>query len=67
MEVPPNLCPDYSGKANRAELAAVCQRTADYAFGPAGSRDLVRNKWYREMWRKVERGEERRLEATGIM
>jgi len=42
------------------------ERTADYAFGPAGSRDLVRNKWYREMWRKVERGEERRREATGV-
>ena len=32
-------------------------RTADYAFGPAGDRDLVRNERYRELWRKVEGGE----------
>ena len=33
------------------------ERTADYAFGPAGDRDLERNGRYRELWRKVE-GEE---------
>ena len=33
------------------------ERTADYAFGPAGDRDLVRNERYRELWRRVEGGE----------
>lgn len=33
------------------------ERTADYAFGPAGDRDLERNERYRELWRKVEGGE----------
>ena len=35
------------------------ERTADYAFGPAGDRDLVRNERYRELWRRVEEGEEK--------
>ncbi len=30
------------------------ERTADYAFGPAGDRDLVRNERYRELWKSVE-------------
>ena len=30
------------------------ERTADYAFGPAGDRDLERNERYRELWRRVE-------------
>lgn len=30
------------------------ERTADYAFGPAGDRDMERNERYREMWRRVE-------------
>ena len=30
------------------------ERTADYAFGPAGDRDLERNARYRELWRKIE-------------
>lgn len=29
------------------------ERTADYAFGPAEDRDLVRNE-YRDLWRRVE-------------
>lgn len=33
------------------------ERTADYAFGPAGDRDMVRNERYRELWRKVEGAE----------
>ena len=33
------------------------ERTAAYAFGPAGDRDMVRNERYRELWRKVEGGE----------
>ena len=33
------------------------ERTADYAFGPAGDRDMVRNERYREMWRRVEGAE----------
>lgn len=33
------------------------ERTADYAFGPAGDRDMVRNERYRELWRRVERGD----------
>ena len=33
------------------------ERTAEYAFGPAGDRDMVRNERYRELWRKVEGAE----------
>lgn len=35
------------------------ERTADYAFGPAGDRDLERNERYRELWRRVEGTEEK--------
>ena len=35
------------------------ERTADYAFGPAGDRDLERDERYRELWRKIERTEEK--------
>ena len=35
------------------------ERTADYAFGPAGDRDLERNERYRELWGKVEGKEEK--------
>ena len=30
------------------------ERTADYAFGPAGDRDLVRNERYWDLWKSVE-------------
>ena len=30
------------------------ERTADYAFGPAGDRDLERNAQHRKLWRKIE-------------
>ncbi len=33
------------------------ERTVDYAFGPAGDRDLIRNERYRELWRRIERTE----------
>ncbi len=39
------------------------ERTADYAFGPAGDRDMVRNERYREVWRRVEGGEEKLREV----
>lgn len=35
------------------------ERTADYAFGPVGDRDLERNKRYRELWQKIEHTEAR--------
>ena len=35
------------------------ERTSDYAFGPAGDRDLERNARYRELWGKVEGKEEK--------
>ena len=35
------------------------ERTTDYAFGPAGDRNLERNERYRELWRRVEGMEER--------
>ena len=35
------------------------ERTADYAFGPAGDRDLERNERYRDLWRRVEGKEEK--------
>ncbi len=34
------------------------ERTVNYAFGPAGDRDLERNARYRELWGKVEGKEE---------
>lgn len=34
------------------------ERTADYAFGPAGDRDLERNERYMALWRRVEGIEE---------
>ena len=42
------------------------ERTADYAFGPAGDRDLVRNERYRELWRRIEGGEEKAREIRGV-
>ena len=42
------------------------ERTADYAFGPAGDRDLVRNERYRDLWRRVEGGEEKARQAKGV-
>ena len=41
------------------------ERTADYAFGPAGDRDLERNERYRELWRRVE-GLEKKEQARVI-
>ncbi len=35
------------------------ERTVNYAFGPAGDRDLERNARYRELWGKVEGKEEK--------
>ena len=40
------------------------ERTADYAFGPAGDRDLERNERYRELWRGVEGMGEKEQEQT---
>lgn len=42
------------------------ERTADYAFGPAGDRDLVRNERYRELWRRVEGGESGEKSRVGL-
>ncbi len=42
------------------------ERTADYAFGLAGDRDLVRNERYRDLWRRVEGGEEQARQAKGV-
>ena len=40
------------------------ERTADYAFGPAGDRVLELNERYREMWRRVEGMEEMERKQT---
>ena len=32
------------------------ERTADYAFGPAGDRDMERNERYRDLWRRLKGG-----------
>ena len=40
------------------------ERTADYAFGPAGDRDLERNERYRELWRKIEGMEGKRQKLS---
>ena len=42
------------------------ERTADYAFGPAGDRDLERNERYRELWRRVEGMEEKACQAKSV-
>lgn len=42
------------------------ERTADYAFGPAGDRDLERNERYRELWRRVEGGESGEKSRAGL-
>ncbi len=39
------------------------ERTADYAFGPG---DLERNERYRELWRKVEGGENGEKSRAGL-
>ena len=41
------------------------ERTADYAFGPAGDRDLERNARYRELWSRVETIEEKKQDSSG--
>lgn len=40
------------------------ERTSDYAFGPAGDRDLMRNERYRDLWRTVESMEDRKLSPS---
>ena len=42
------------------------ERTADYAFGMAGDRDLERNTRYQELWRRIEGLEEREREAGRV-
>ena len=45
---------------------AATGRTAEYAFGPAGSRDLVRNERDRKLWRRVEVLEEKERASRHI-
>ena len=40
------------------------ERTSDYAFGPAGDRDLMRSERYRDLWRTVESMEDRKLSPS---
>lgn len=42
------------------------ERTVSYAFGLAGDRDLERSARYRELWRRVEGGEEKIRETKGV-
>lgn len=42
------------------------ERTADYAFGPAGDRGLARNERYRELWRRVEEGKHGEKSRVGL-
>ena len=42
------------------------ERTADYAFGPAGDRDLERNERYRDLWKKIENGGYKEKSKTGL-
>ncbi len=42
------------------------ERTADYAFGPAGDRGLARNERYRELWRRVEEGKHGEKSRAGL-
>lgn len=51
--------PTIRDKPTGRNWQRYAERTADYAFGPAGDRDLERNERYRELWRKIERAEEK--------
>lgn len=42
------------------------ERTAGYAFGSAGDRDLERNARYRELWRGIEGIEEKERNNAGV-
>lgn len=42
------------GAAKRRNWEKYAERTAAYAFGFAGDRDLLRNERYREFWKKLE-------------
>ena len=52
----------------RPGVTATVRRAhgADYAFGPAGDRDLERNERYRELWRRVEGGQTKVREAMCV-
>lgn len=44
------------GSAKRRDWEKYAERTAAYAFGFAGDRDLMRNEKYRSLWLKIENG-----------
>lgn len=44
------------GAAKRRDWARYAERTAAYAFGFAGDRDLMRDERYRGLWLKIENG-----------
>lgn len=44
------------GAAKRRDWKKYAERTAAYAFGFAGDRDLLRNERYRGLWLKIENG-----------
>lgn len=46
-------------RANGRNWQRYAERTAEYAFGMAGDRDLMRNERYREVWKRIEDIEER--------
>lgn len=54
------------GQAQGRNWQQYAERTADYAFGPAGDRDLMRNEKYQELWRKIEYGEENKQKQVSI-
>lgn len=42
------------------------ERTADYAFGPAGDRDMARNERYWELWKRVEEGAQKEKSTLNL-
>ncbi len=42
------------GQTESRNWQQYAERTANYAFGPAGDRDLMKNEKYHDLWRMVE-------------
>ena len=58
--------PTIRDKPTGRNWQRYAERTAGYAFGPAGDKDLERNERYRELWRRVEGGESGEKSRAGL-
>uniref|UniRef100_UPI002637BF36 hypothetical protein n=1 Tax=uncultured Mailhella sp. TaxID=1981031 RepID=UPI002637BF36 len=61
-----SCAPSIREKQASRNWQRYAERTANYAFGPAGDRDLERNERYRDFWRRVEGGEEKARQTKGV-